>query len=83
MSDIRINNITNKVGDSGPTIAGVSTVSTSAFMVMPSGDTAIRGAGSGRMLTMGGFGNSPNNTNLNQIQLLTISTTGDATDFVI
>ena len=43
MSQIRINNITNKIGDTGPTIAGVSTVATSAFMVMPSGNTEIRG----------------------------------------
>ena len=48
MSDIKINNVTNRNGDTGPIIAGVSTVSSSAFMVMPSGDTAIRGAGSGR-----------------------------------
>ena len=67
MSELRINNITNSGGNGGTVVAGVSTVSTSAFMVMPSGDTADRGAGSGRMLTMGGFGNSPNNTNLNPI----------------
>ena len=48
MSDLKINNITNRSGDGGPVIAGVSTVATSAFMVMQSGDTAIRGAGSGR-----------------------------------
>ena len=54
MSDIKINNITNKDGNSGPTIAGVSTVSTSAFMVMPNGNTEIRGAGSGRGLFAGG-----------------------------
>ena len=48
MSNLKINNITNRSGDGGPVIAGVSTVSTSAFMIMPSGDTAIRGAGSGR-----------------------------------
>ena len=33
------------------------------------------------VLLMGGFGNSPNSANLNQIQLLTISTLRDSTDF--
>ena len=47
MSDLRINNITGRDGNSGPVIAGVSTVSTSAFMIMPNGNTEIRGAGSG------------------------------------
>ena len=42
MSDLKINNITNRSGSEGPTIAGVSTVSTSAFMVMPSGDSSNR-----------------------------------------
>ena len=46
MSDIKINNVTNRNGDTGPIIAGVSTVSSSAFMVMPSGNTEIRGAAS-------------------------------------
>ena len=81
MSQIRINNLTNKTGTNGPVIAGVSTVSTSAFMVMPSGDTAIRGAGSGRMLLMGGFGNAPAATYQNQIQRLTIASTGNSIDF--
>ena len=81
MSQIRINNLTNKTGTNGPVIAGVSTVSSSAFMVMPSGDTAIRGAGSGRMLLMGGFGNAPAATYQNQIQRLTIASTGNAIDF--
>ena len=47
MSDLKINNITNRSGDGGPVVAGVSTVSTSAFMVMPIGDTAVRDPGSG------------------------------------
>ena len=54
MSDIKINNITNRSGSTGPVFAGVSTVSTSAFMVMPSGNTEIRGAGSGRGVLAGG-----------------------------
>ena len=43
MSDIKINNITDRSGSSGPIFAGISTVSTSAFMVMPSGPTEYRG----------------------------------------
>ena len=35
MSDLKINNITNRGGDGGPVIAGVSTVSSSAFIIMP------------------------------------------------
>ena len=43
MSDIKINNITDRSGSSGePIFAGISTVSTDAFMVMPSGDTEFR-----------------------------------------
>ena len=77
MSQIRINNLTNKTGDSGPTIAGVSTVSTSAFMVMPNGNTEIRGAGSGRGLFAGGQTPSAVNT----IDKIEIATIGNATDF--
>ena len=46
MSDLKINNITNRGGDGGPVIAGVSTVSSSAFIIMPNGNTEIRGAAS-------------------------------------
>ena len=43
MPDIKINNITDRSGGSGPIFVGVSTVSTDAFMVMPSGPTEFRG----------------------------------------
>ena len=39
MSELRINNITNSGGNGGPVVAGVSTVSTSTFMVIPNGNT--------------------------------------------
>ena len=78
MSQININNITNRTGDSGPVIAGVSSVSSSGFMVMPSGDTAIRGAGSGR----GVFARGTNpNTYSNTMDYVTIASTGNAIDF--
>ena len=47
MSELRINNITDRVGSSGPIIAGVSTVTSTSHMVMPSGPTEMRG-GRGR-----------------------------------
>ena len=76
MSDFKINNITNKNGDTGPTIAGVSTVSTSAFMVMPIGDTTIRSAGSGRGILW--VNSAPSTKTLNKIE---IASTGNAVDF--
>ena len=77
MSDLKINNITNSSGDGGPVIAGVSTVATSAFMVMPSGNTEIRGAGSGRAVFLRGYNPGLNNT----IDYVNIATTGNAQDF--
>ena len=76
MSDIKVNNITNKTGNTGPIIAGVSTVS-SSFMVMPSGNTEIRGAGSGR----GVFAGSATPATQNVMDYVVIASTGNATDF--
>ena len=82
MSDFKINNITNRSGDGGSVIAGVSTVSTSAFMVMPSGNTEIRGAGSGRGVMAGGAESlSSPYTISDRMQFITIATTGNAIDF--
>ena len=72
MSDIKINNITDRSGSSGPIFAGISTVSTSAFMVMPSGPTEFRG-GRGR----GVFGGGTSNV----IDYITIASEGNAIDF--
>ena len=77
MSDLKINNITNRNGDSGPTIAGVSTVSTSAFMVMPSDDTAIRGFGSGRAVVV--LGATP--SVVKTMDYFDTASTGNAVDF--
>ena len=77
MSDIKINNITDRSGSSGPVFAGISTVSTSAFMVMPSGPTEFRG-GRGRGFFHGGR-NNPNH--YSDINLITIASTGNASDF--
>ena len=47
MSDLRINNITNISGGTGPVIAGVSTVSSTGGFIVPVGDTGQRGRGRG------------------------------------
>ncbi len=76
MSDIKVNNITSRDGNHGPIIAGVSTVASNAFMIMPSGNTETRDAGSGRGVLW--TNNAPSTKTLNKIE---ISTTGNATDF--
>ena len=78
MSDLKINNITDSTGSCGPTIAGVSTVSTTGAFVVPVGPTEMRG-GRGRGLFSGGYGNPESDQNI--IQMIEIATTGDSTDF--
>ena len=76
MSDIKINNITDRSGSSGPIFAGISTVSTSAFMVMPSGPTEFRGGrGRGVMLA----GSTP--SLVKSCDFITIATTGNSESF--
>ena len=77
MSDLKINNITNRSSDTGPTIAGVSTVATSAFMVMPSGNREIRGAGSGRSLVFV----CATRSSVTTIDAFNTATSGNAFDF--
>ncbi len=78
MSQLRINNITDRVGSSGPIIAGVSTVSSSSHMVMPSGSTEMRG-GRGRGIFGAGLRHPSATTEA--MDLIEIATTGNATDF--
>ena len=75
MSDLNINNITDRTGDSGPVIAGVSTVSSTGAFTIPVGPTEMRG-GRGRGITGGG-----NNPAINSLEYITIATTGNAADF--
>ena len=75
MSDLKINNITDRTGGSGPVIAGVSTVSTTGAFVVPVGATEFRG-GRGRGVFGGG---SPSYVNI--LNFITIATTGNAEDF--
>ena len=77
MSEFRVDKITNRTGDTGPQIAGISTFSGTSGMAMPSGPTEHRG-GRGRGVFAGG--------NLlpamsNSIDYVTIATTGNAADF--
>ena len=76
MSELRINNITDRAGSSGPIIAGVSTVTSTSHMVMPSGPTEMRG-GRGRGVFAGG-GTPSKSDVINTVQ---IATTANATDF--
>ena len=76
MSDFRIDKITNRTGDTGPQICGVSTFSGTSGMAMPSGPTEYRG-GRGRGFFAGGQTPSAVNT----IDKIEIATTGNATDF--
>ena len=77
MSELRINNITDTAGSSGPIIAGVSTVTSTSHMVMPSGPTEFRG-GRGRGVVMGGRDHP---TAYSRIDLVEIATAGNTTDF--
>ena len=79
MSELRINNITDTAGSSGPIIAGVATVTSTSHMVMPSGPTEMRG-GRGRGVFGTGYNNAPNSS-LNSMQFVTIATRGNTEDF--
>ena len=76
MSDIKINNITDRSGSSGPVFAGISTVSTDAFMIMPSGPTEMRGGRGRAVIGAGGYPSAT--TGMDYVQ---ISTTGNGNDF--
>ena len=79
MSQFKINSITDKSGTSGPVIAGVSTNNSTGCMIIPAGPTEHRG-GRGRGVIGGGL-TIPASTQINTLNLITIATTGNATDF--
>ena len=76
MADFKVNHITSKSGKNGPVLAGITTVSSTGSMRIPSGHTEQRG-GRGRGVIMGG--GTPSATNI--CEYITIATTGNATDF--
>ena len=74
MADFNVNHITGKQGQQGTVLAGVTTVSSTGSMRIPSGPTEQRG-GRGRGILGGSY---PAGTFLNKIE---IATTGNATSF--
>ena len=82
MSEFRVNSITNQDGSAGPQVCGVSTFSGKSGVQIPSGPTEFRrldGGGRGRGVIAGGY-KYPSGAQ-SQLQLIEISTTGNATDF--
>ena len=79
MSQFKINSITDRSGTSGPVIAGVSTNNSTGCMIIPAGPTEHRG-GRGRGIFAGGQV-SPGSPRVSNIELITIASAGDATDF--
>ena len=77
MSDLKINNITDRTGDSGPVIAGVSTVTSTGAFTVPVGPTEMRG-GRGRGVFAQGYVDPAVS---NAIEFITISSFGSASDF--
>ena len=80
MSEFRIDQIKSQDASRGPDVAGITTFTGTSGIVMPSGDTAYRG-GRDRGLFMGGYTTSPGNAAVKRTDYITISTTGNSTDF--
>ena len=76
MSDLNINNITDRTGNAGPSIAGVSTVSSTGTFTVPVGPTENRG-GRGRGVCHSAQP-SPGTLTLEYFE---IATTGNSSDF--
>jgi hypothetical protein len=55
MSVIKVNNITNRDGTSGPVIAGIATVSSTSHLVVPTGRTGTRYADDGENIVRNGL----------------------------
>ena len=84
MSDFKINSIATKQGQHGPVIAGVSTINSTGCMKIPSGPTSFRtndSQGRGRMVFSGGYGSSSPYPELNVLDMVNITTEGNAVDF--
>ena len=74
MSEFRVNHISSKSGKNGPVLAGITTVSSTGAMRIPSGSSAYRG-NSGRGIFSGGT--EPNS--VRNIDYINIASTGNAT----
>ena len=75
-ANLKVNNITSRDGKRGTDVDGIVEVNTTAHFIPPSGTTAERGS-RGRGLFAIGYGPSHSNT----VNYITISTTGNASDF--
>ena len=80
MSQFKINSITDKSGYCGPVIAGVSTNNSTGCMIIPAGPTEHRG-GRGRLIFGGGYDYPSPYTELATLDMVEISTLGNAVDF--
>ena len=76
MADFNVNHITGKQGQQGTVLAGVTTVSSTGAMRIPSGSSAYRGNG-GRGIFSGGWNDS--NSSVKNIDFINIASTGNAT----
>ena len=81
MSQISVNDISSLDGKSGPVISGITTVSSTGYMMIPAGPTEYRG-GRGRGVFGGGReNNNPGTVYTNSIEYIQISTLSDTLDF--
>lgn len=55
MSQVRVNNITNRTGITGPTVAGIANVNSSSHFVVPTGRTGQRYADEGENIVRDGL----------------------------
>ena len=78
MSKFKINSITDRSGYCGPVISGVSTNNSTGCMIIPAGPTEHRG-GRGRGVVAGGRDSS--NPAVDTMDLIEITTAGNAVDF--
>ena len=79
MSEFKVNTITNRDGNGGPQICGITTFGSSG-MQLPSGSTQMRG-GRGRAVFAGGSQQPSGSQWQKVIDKVEIASTGNATDF--
>ena len=80
MADFNVNHITGKQGQQGTVLAGVTTVSSTGAMRIPSGPTEQRG-GRGRGVLAGGYMAPALSASYFLMNVVEISTLGNATEF--
>ena len=76
MSELRINNITDRTGGSGPVIAGICTVTGTGAFTVPVGPTEMRGGRGRAVIGAGGYPSAT--TGMDYVE---IATTGNGNDF--